>query len=156
MRKFLTLFFLFLLTFVSAQNNSVTSGSTATGASGTATYTIGQIDYKTITGTNGTITQGVQQAFEIVTLSASDVPQIQLLATVYPNPTVQNVTLFIQEYDLTHLAYELFDLQGRTISKRKISENETQIEMVWLASAHYFLKITDNHKEVKTFKIIKK
>lgn len=156
MKKRFFLLLLFAAFGAKAQNNSVASGATATGASGTVTYTIGQIDYKSIAGTTGTLTQGVQQAFVISTLNTDEVPQIQLLALVFPNPTVHNVTLSIEEYDLTHLEFELFDLQGRTVSKQKISESETPIEMALLASATYFLKITDNQKEVKTFKIIKK
>jgi hypothetical protein len=139
-----------------AQNNTVTAGATAIGTNGSLTYTIGQINYQTNNGSNGTISQGVQQAFEIVTLSTDDIPQIQLIAIVYPNPTVQNVTLFIKEYDLTNLNYQLFDIQGRIISNGKITQNETEIEMTSLASAQYFLKISDSNIEIKTFKIIKK
>lgn len=139
-----------------AQNNTVTAGATAIGTNGSLTYTIGQINYQTNNGSNGTISQGVQQAFEIVTLSTDDIPQIQLIAIVYPNPTVQNVTLFIKEYDLTNLNYQLFDIQGRIISNDKITQNETEIEMTSLASAQYFLKISDSKNDLKTFKIIKK
>lgn len=139
-----------------SQNNTVSSGATATGATGSATYTIGQIGYTTNTGSNGTISQGVQQAFEIVTLSTNDVPQIQLTVIIYPNPTVQNVTLFIKDFELTNLKFQLFDIQGRIISNGKITQNETEIEMTSLASAQYFLKISDSNIEIKTFKIIKK
>lgn len=139
-----------------AQRNTVVSGGTYTGTSGSVAFTVGQIDYQTINGSSGALTQGVQQPLEISTLSVTEVPQIQLTATVYPNPTVQNAILSIQEYDLSRLEFHLYDLQGKTIAKGKISESETPIELSGLASAQYFLKITDNQKEVKTFKIIKK
>jgi hypothetical protein len=139
-----------------AQNNTVTAGATAIGTNGSLTYTIGQINYQTNNGSNGTISQGVQQAFEIVTLSTNDVPQIQLTVIIYPNPTVQNVTLFIKDFELTNLKFQLFDIQGRIISNGKITQNETEIEMTSLASAQYFLKISDSNSEIKTFKIIKK
>ena len=156
MRKVLTLCLFFLLTLVNAQNNTVASGTTATGSTGSATYSIGQIVYQTNNGSSGTISQGMQQAFEIVTLSTNDVPQIQLVAIVYPNPTVQNVTLSIKDFDITNLNYQLFDIQGRIISNGKITQNETQIEMSHLQSAHYFLKVSQANKDLKTFKIIKK
>lgn len=155
MKTLFILGFLLLGTVLNAQNNTVTTGKTATGATGSATYTIGQIDYQTNSGSSGTISQGVQQAFEIVTLSTNDIPQIQLVAIVYPNPTVQNITLAIKEYDLTDVAYTLFDLQGRIISNGKVIQNETQIEMSHLQSAHYFLKVSQANKDLKTFKIIK-
>lgn len=155
MKIIITFFTLFSQLVVFSQSNTVTTGKTATGATGSATYSIGQIDYQTNSGSSGTISQGIQQAFEIVTLSTNDIPQIQLVATVYPNPTVQDITLTIKEYDLTNLEYTLFDLQGRIISNGKITQNETQIEMGHLSSANYFLKVSQANKDLKTFKIIK-
>lgn len=155
MKIIITFFALFSQLVVFSQSNTVTTGKTTTGATGSATYSIGQIDYQTNSGSSGTISQGIQQAFEIVTLSTNDVPQIQLVATVYPNPTVQDITLTIKEYDLTNLEYTLFDLQGRIISNGKITQNETQIEMGHLSSANYFLKVSQANKDLKTFKIIK-
>lgn len=139
-----------------AQNNTVVSGGSATGSNGNATYSIGQINYQTNSNSTVTISQGVQQAFEIITLSSNDIPQIQVTAMVYPNPTVQNVTLIIKEIDISSMNYQLFDSLGRIVSSGKITENETEIEMTSLASAHYFLKISDRNTDIKTFKIIKK
>ncbi|MVO10177.1 T9SS type A sorting domain-containing protein [Flavobacterium sp. TP390] len=156
MKLTLTLFALFLQLAIFSQSNTVTSGATATGTFGSATYSIGQIDYQTNSSSNGTISQGVQQAFEIVTLGTNTIPQIQLTALVYPNPTVQNVTLSIKEYDLTNLNYQLFDMQGRIITSGKIIQNETQIEMSDFSSAHYFLKVSQANNDLKIFKIIKK
>lgn len=156
MKTTIILFALFFQYVIYAQSNTVSSGATAIGTTGSTTYTIGQIDYQTNSNLNGTISQGLQQPFEIVTLSINDIPQIQLIVTVYPNPTVQNVTLAIKEYDLTNLEYTLFDLQGRIISNGKVMQNETQIEMSGLSSANYFLKVSQANKDLKTFKIIKK
>jgi hypothetical protein len=138
-----------------AQNNTVAAGGAATGASGTATYTVGQIFYQTNIAPSGTITPGIQQPFEIVTLGTNETPQIQLEAVVFPNPTVQNVTLRIKDLDFTDLNFMLFDGVGRIISKGKILKNETQIEMANLPAANYFLKVANTNKLVKTFKIIK-
>ena len=155
MKLTLTLFVLFFQLVLFSQSNTVVTGKTANGATGSATYSIGQIDYQTNSSSNGTISQGVKQAFEIVTLGTNTIPQIQLTALVYPNPTAQNVTLTVKEYDLTNLNYQLFDIQGRIISNGKITQSETQIEMSALASAQYFLKIIQSNQDLKTFKIIK-
>lgn len=154
MKLIVITFFFQLISF--AQSNTVASGATASGATGSATYTIGQVNYQTNTGSNGTVSQGMQQAFEIVTLSTNILPQIQLTAVIYPNPTVHNVTLSIKEYDLTNLKFQLFDIQGRIISNGKITQSETEIEMSSLAAAQYFLTVSDNSSNIKTFKIIKK
>lgn len=150
------LFFLLFLPFLcAAQNNAVASGATASGTTGSATYTVGQVFFVTNSSATGTASQGVQQPFEIFTLSATEIPQIQLTAVVYPNPTIQNVTLSIKDYDFTEMQFALIDLSGKIISQGNITHSETQIDMNQLASANYFLKITKNNQDLKTFKIIK-
>jgi putative copper export protein len=53
------------LTGLQAQENINTTGGDATGIEGSASYSIRQIVYQTHTGTNGSVSEGVQQAFEI-------------------------------------------------------------------------------------------
>ncbi|MGD0341661.1 MAG: hypothetical protein ABSA76_08155, partial [Bacteroidales bacterium] len=50
---------------IHAQSTITTSGGNASGSGGSASYTIGQVVYSTITGTNGSSAQGVQQPYEI-------------------------------------------------------------------------------------------
>lgn len=155
MKKLFTLYAILLQLSLFAQHNTSTTGATATGTNGNATYTVGQMAYLTNSAANASVSQGVQHPFEIVTLGTNEIPQIQLTAIVYPNPTVQNVALVIKDFDLTNLNYQLFDIQGRIISNGKITQNETQIEMTLLASAQYILKVSNNKTVLKTFKIIK-
>lgn len=155
MRQLFFLLFLFGVTQIQAQQAILASGGNAIGSGGTVTNSIGQIEYITATGTGGTATQGVQQPFEIVTLSGQEFTQISLQMVVYPNPTSSFVNLKIGKYTSEKLTYELFDLNGRQIYGQKISNPETKIEMENLASAIYFLKVSDENKPLKTFKIIK-
>jgi len=46
-------------------------------------------------------------------------------------------------------------LQGKSIENKKITSTTEIIRMENLPSATYFLKVTNNNKEVKSFKIIK-
>lgn len=149
-----TLVFVFGMN-MNAQTATVTSGGNATGSAGTVSYSIGQVADKTQTGTTGIITQGVQQPFEIVTLSGFEFENITLEAIVFPNPTVSNVTLKISEFNIENLNYQLFDIQGRLVNEAKISNNETVIDMERYTTSTYILKINSNSKELKTFKIIK-
>ena len=138
-----------------AQQATVTSGGNATGSGGNISYSIGQVAYKTQTGTSGIITQGVQQPFEIVTLSGEEFTTIVLEVVVYPNPTTSLVNLIVKNYALENLNYQLFDINGRIIEANKVFNEETTINLEGLANAIYLLKLNDNKKEVKTFKIIK-
>ena len=150
-----TLLFLFGILKTEAQQATVVSGGNATGTGGSVSYSIGQVADKTQTGTTGTITQGVQQPFEIVTLSGSEFTNIKLEAVVFPNPTVLNVTLKITNSDSGNFNYQLFDLRGRLLNEGKILNEETIIAMDRYPSATYLLKVNSNSKALKTFKIIK-
>ena len=45
---------------------------------------------------------------------------------------------------------------GQTLTKRKITDNQTSIVMSNFVSGIYFVKVIQGYKELKTFKIIKK
>jgi hypothetical protein len=139
-----------------AQNTIPATGGNATGAGGTSSYTVGQVVYNTYTGTNGSVAQGVQQPFEIsVVTGIEEALGISLEIMVYPNPTTEFITLKIETHEVLNLRYQLNDIKGSLLQDNKIEGNETSIVMSSLLPATYFLKVTDNKKVVKTFKIIK-
>ena len=139
-----------------AQQVVTTSGDNASGSGGTVSYTVGQIVYTTNTGTNGSAAQGVQQPFEIsVVTGIEEALGISLEIMVYPNPTTEFITLKIENHEVLNLRYQLNDIKGSLLQDNKIEGNETSVEMSSLLPATYFLKVTDNKKVVKTFKIIK-
>lgn len=139
-----------------AQSTISASGGNATGGGGTVSYTIGQIVYSKITGTNGTVTQGVQQPYEISVVTAIETAKdINLICSVYPNPTTDFLTLRVMNFDIENLSYWLYGVSGNLIETKKVTADETQISMAKMVSGTYFLKIATGNKEVKTFKIIK-
>ena len=150
-------FFLAVFSFAASAQQSVTvSGNKATGTGGSENYSVGQVVYTTNYGTNGKLTQGVQQPYEISTLGIEEHSEINLQFLAYPNPTTDILTLSIVNFNFSDLTYSLFDINGRVIQSKKITENLTNIDMKNQQSAIYFLKITANNKEIKTYKIIKK
>ena len=139
-----------------SQETIPTSGGDATGTGGSASYSVGQIVYTTHTGSNGSISQGVQQSYEIFTLSNASLSTVNLSATTYPNPTSDYVVLAISDINLTDLSYALYDIQGRPIAKATISSKDTQIDMHSLSAGTYLLNVNQNNQKLKSFKIIKK
>ena len=112
--------------------------------------------YTTNTGTTGSIAQGVQQPYEIQTVLGIDNFNINLQMTVFPNPTTNWLQLDIKNYGFEKLSYQIFDINGKLVLQSKISTEATTISMENLSTNIYLLKVLDNNKEVKTFKIIKK
>jgi len=53
------------------------------------------------------------------------------------------------------LQYTVFDINGKLLQTIKATGGETQIQTSQLVPAHYFVKVLDNQKEIKVFKIIK-
>ena len=71
----------------------------------------------------------------------------------YPNPAKEFVILRIEEFQ--GFSYALYDLTGRIIEKNEIFRTETEIDFNILQPSTYILKVLNNKKDIRTFKIIK-
>jgi hypothetical protein len=141
---------------IQAQSANIASGGNATGTGGSVSYSVGQIVYTTNIGTGGSVSQGVQQPYEIsVITEVEQAKDINLICSVYPNPTTDFLTLKVVNYDKNKLSYWLYNVTGNLLQNKKAEGNETHVIMQNLLPGTYYLKVTDNGKEVKTFKIIK-
>ena len=140
---------------VNAQQATTATGGNASGSGGTVAYSVGQIVYTTNTGANGSVAQGVQQAYEISIVTGLEDTQISLNMQAYPNPTTDYLTLNVGNFELSTLNFQLYDISGKLIESRKIISSTETISMGNLSSATYFLKVSNNNNEVKSFKIIK-
>jgi hypothetical protein len=150
------LLLIFGFTGLQAQEAIPASGGNASGSEGSVSYSVGQMVYTTNIGTNGSVAQGVQQPFEIsVVTGLEDTEGISLRCSVYPNPTTDYLVLKVENFDKENLSYQLIDIKGKPLENKKITGIETSIVMSSLTPATYFLKVTQNNKEVKTFKIVK-
>jgi len=146
----------FGLSNLQAQEATTTAGGEASGSGGSASYTIGQVVYTTSTGTNGSVAQGVQQPYEIsVVTGIPEATDINLSVSAYPNPTIDYLTVKVENYETANLQYMVFDINGKLLQTIKATGGETQIQTSELVPANYFVKILDNKKEIKVFKIIK-
>ena len=144
------------LTGLQAQTSVNATGRNASGSGGSASYSVGQVVYTTNTGTNGSVSEGVQQPFEIsVVTGLEEAKGINLSVTAYPNPTTDYLTLSIADFDASKLSYQLYDMNGKLLQNEKITGNQTSIVMSNLVPATYFVKVIQGNKEVKTFKINK-
>ncbi|MCJ7449222.1 MAG: T9SS type A sorting domain-containing protein [Bacteroidales bacterium] len=142
---------------INAQETVSVTGGNATGSGGSISYTVGQITYNFLSGTNGTVAQGVQQPYEISVVTAIENTEgITLEYKVYPNPTRGLINLSIKPFSDENLKFRLYDLNGILLQDKKIESEETEISMESLSSAIYFLKVIKDNKEIKIFKIIKR
>jgi len=149
------------LTGLQAQETIPATGGNASGSGGTASYTVGQVVYHTHGGTNGSVAEGVQHPYEISVVTGIEEMPISLInISAYPNPTTEFLKLKVESEKFESLEFQLYDMQGRLLQSRKITENETKINMSTYTAAIYFVRVVKtsgrSSQFLKVFKIIKK
>lgn len=141
--------------FTQAQESTNASGGDVIGSGGSVAYSIGQVVYTTNTGGSGSVAQGVQHAYEIFSVGIKET-ELNISLTAFPNPTTENLTLQITDYNNEKLSYQLFDMQGKQLSNGQVTSQQTQINMNGLPSATYFINVVSHeNKKFQSFKIIK-
>ncbi len=140
-----------------AQESTTASGGEASGDGGTVSYSVGQVVYGTHSGTTGSVSEGIQQAYEISVIIGLEETGINLNISAFPNPTTDYLILKIADdaHQESRFTITLYDLNGRVIEQQIVVSNETAIDMASLNAATYIIKVTSENEEVKTFKIIK-
>ena len=138
-----------------AQESANASGGDATGSGGTIAYSIGQVVYTTYTGSSGSVAQGVQHAYEIFTVDIEETTlSISLIA--FPNPTADNLTLQISDFNKEKLTYQFYNIGGKLLSNGQVTGQQTEINTSSLPPATYFINVLNQEdKKVQSFKIIK-
>jgi len=145
------------LTGLQAQESVNTTGGNASGSGGSVSYSVGQVACQTHTGTSGSVAEGLQQPYEIsVVTSIEEAKGINLSVSAYPNPTTDYLQLKVESEKLKYLSFQLLDMNGKILQSEKIIGTQTSIAMGNLVTATYFVKVFQNNKIIKTFKIIKK
>ena len=137
-----------------SQSSIHTSGCSLTNKYGSVSYSIGQVFCQQVLNTNGSVSQGVQQAYVISTLNLLE-NTFNFSLSAYPNPTSDNVTLHVGNFNEEKLNYKLLDATGKEIQKGIIEQQETMLDIKTLPSATYFLEVLQHTQKVQTFKISK-
>ena len=157
--KEIILFLMIIFTVPDITNAQVaitTAGGSSSGSMGSVSYTIGQVVYSSSLTSSGNITAGVQQPYEITMITEiKEAKDIDFFISAFPNPTFDNITLKIDNYKFEKLICNLTDINGKQLISLKIINKETSVKLTNLKPSTYFMKILDNNKEIKVFKIIK-
>ncbi|MBN2613452.1 MAG: T9SS type A sorting domain-containing protein [Bacteroidales bacterium] len=144
------------LTGLQAQQAIPAAGGNASGSGGSVSYSVGQVVYTTITGTTGSVAQGVLQPYEISVISGiEEAAEIILQCEVFPNPVTDVLWLTVKNFNLPAISFQMYDMNGKLLKNGKIVSDKTSFETGNLTPATYYLKISTENKEVKIFKIVK-
>jgi hypothetical protein len=149
------------LTGLKGQENINTSGGIASGAGCSASYSIGQLRYHIYEGAGGSVSEGIQQPYEIsITTSIDMVGAVNLKISLYPNPAHDFLLLEVKDAEHSHadfwdISYRLYDLQGKLLRNEKVTSNFSRIDINHLAPATYLLEVILDNRKVKIFQVIK-
>lgn len=145
-----TLLFTSLIFGAVGQQNTVSAGGDASGAGGTASYSIGQVDYINSSGSNGNTNEGVQQPYEF--FQEVGLEEEIIISAVYPNPTTDIIQIEFE--NASHRTLELFDQNGKLVLNTACSESNTSLDLSSLAKGSYMLSVQRDEK-TQTIKLIK-
>jgi hypothetical protein len=125
----------------------------AAGKGGTVSYSVGQVVYLSFMGTSASVSQGVQQPYEISVIEQEE--GFTLVCSVYPNPSKDFLILKLEDPEYKNLTCRLYGTNGILLENKRITSNETRLEMRNIIPGTYFLEVCSSGKNIKTFKIIK-
>jgi hypothetical protein len=157
------------------------AGGNTSSLDGSVSFSIGQVAFTTTKSSDGRVSEGVQQTYEIsvvrglveannfsltsLVFELEQAKNFAIESSVYPNPVIDYLTLRVDEKFLLKLSCELYTLDGKLIETKVIQALKTVFFMGNLPPEIYFLKVyqnqpasTPNHSPqriLKTFKIIK-
>lgn len=137
-----------------AQSNIVATGGEATGSGGSVSFSVGQIAVQSNGDGTTTISEGVQQPYEISVVGVDDYPTITLNATVYPNPTLGNLQLTMNNLQLKG-EVRVYDANGKYLFMKKIENETTFFDLSDYAPGIYYLNVYSDKQMLKSFKVVK-
>lgn len=139
---------------ICAQQTVPVTGGEATGSGGNSSYSVGQIAFSSYSNSATSINQGIEQPYEIYEITnIKNISNIEL--SLFPNPTNGYITLKIPEINFSGYNYKLYNVYGQLIETINIESPDTRINLGKQASATYLLKVLQDQKEIKLYKIIK-
>lgn len=155
-----TVLFYFLINLITifslnAQQTLNASGGDALGSGGTASYSVGSLFYTEVKGSSGSLTQGVQHGYEILTVGKLDA-SLKVNFNVFPNPTTDRVVLVVDDFSSEQIFYQLCDVHGKLLNAAPVQFKETEISMISYPAAVYSIQILNNRKQkLQSFQIVK-
>lgn len=142
---------------IQAQESMNSSGDDYESSDGSVAVSVGQVFVDYIEDSDGiTVSEGVQQTYVFIIEEDVDSNLKQdFTFEIYPNPSSDLVTLKFNTEKLPNAEMVLFDNLGKKIIESKIVQEETDIDISYLANAIYYLHIFDKNMKIGTIKILK-
>jgi hypothetical protein len=137
--------------FAHSQQAVVSGGGDAFGTVGSVSYSIGQIAYSH--SADGLINEGVQQPFEIFSISVDDKFQ-DFQLNIFPNPTSNALIIAMENYS-PGVSASVLSADGRLIDTILLISSVTSIDVSSLPAANYFIRLTNEAGNTANYQVVK-
>ena len=154
MRNTLLLLSIILSFSLYAQISVNSAGAEATGQGGSLSYSVGQVVYSASSSSAGSASAGVQQAYEVSVATQISATNLNIDASVYPNPTTDFLILNVPEIEENY-TYQVTDINGKLLNTGLINNTQTNLDFSSYVIGTYFIKLVQANSNIKTFQVIK-
>jgi Secretion system C-terminal sorting domain len=140
----------------SAQQSFTSVGGDAKGPTGSVSYSVGLLTYKTHISRTGMECQGMQHPLEISRILSSDdqnTPELSILA--FPNPTTDILSISGKDNFPSGTIAEFRDMKGSIVKSLTLENKDHSISISELITGTYLLIIKNDDTILASFKIIK-
>ncbi len=140
-----------------SQNNILVSGGEGIGEGGSISYSVGQLACSMYSDNYFSITEGVQQPYEISVETEIDAELIDPFEMkVYPNPASNCLTLEKRDMKPGFYSYSFTGSDGKVLNEGIVRDKKTVLWLLDFPFGIYTLSIYQNSKAIRSFTIIKK
>lgn len=154
MKKLILFYCLFFSCLTYAQSNIVSSGGDGNSASGSFSYSLGQIDDQYLSGSGGSASSGVQQSYEVLTSNLNEVISVSL--ATYPNPVYDFMIVSISEGDFSNYSIRIKDGSGKQVGEYEFEKINIKIPFSHLNAGFYFIELYKSGQMIGQEKLIKR
>ncbi len=132
-----------------------TSGNYDQGSSVSLSWTLGEVVTETMNGAGYMLASGFQPyLIGIVTVIHDSKPDFEL--NIFPVPASHFITVQTGASLQSHLNMDLLDLDGKSMLSKNLRSGSNSIDLSFLKSAEYILRITDEEGIlIRSVKIVK-
>tara|TARA_B110000046_G_scaffold160504_1_gene173666 strand:- start:673 stop:1155 length:483 start_codon:yes stop_codon:yes gene_type:complete len=137
-----------------SQESVISSGGEAKGTTGSLSYSAGQVATNSYLSDEGSMSEGVQHTYQIITLGGIK-NNFNISLRAYPNPTKDLLNIQIDDFREQYFVYQLLDIEGRIIQSKRINDHQTEIDVRDLSSGIFLVQILGEKSILDSFRVIK-
>lgn len=137
-----------------SQQGTVGAGGNINSPTGSVSFSVGQVSDRTTSNSNFTISEGIQQTYEIYTLSTSEL-SFKFDVKIFPNPTVDILKVSFSNESKQETEFQIFDMNGSMLLNEHTLNENIDLNMSNFTPGSYLLKMYSSNQIINSFKIIK-